>query len=55
VAKLNVDDHGDIAVRFNVQGIPALLVFKDGVLRGQIGKMNRSKSTLLNELSQTLG
>jgi thioredoxin 1 len=55
VAKLNVDDHGDIAVRFNVQGIPALLVFKDGVLRGQIGKTNRSKSTLLNELSQTLG
>jgi thioredoxin 1 len=55
VAKLNVDDHGDIAVRFNVKGIPALLVFKDGVLRGQIGKMNRSKSTLLNELSQTLG
>ncbi|MFZ9953027.1 MAG: thioredoxin [Ilumatobacteraceae bacterium] len=55
VAKLNVDDHGEIAVRFNVRGIPALLVFKDGALLGQIGKANRSKSTLLSELSQTLG
>jgi thioredoxin 1 len=30
IAKLNVDDHGDIAGRFNVMSIPTMLLFKDG-------------------------
>ena len=30
VCKLNVDDNQNIAVRYNIQGIPALLIFKDG-------------------------
>ena len=30
VCKLNVDDNQNIAVRYNVQGIPTLLIFKDG-------------------------
>ena len=51
VAKLNVDDHGDTAVRFNVRGIPALLVFKDGSLVGQIGKLERGEERLLKELN----
>lgn len=30
VCKLNVDNNQNIAVRHNIQGIPALLIFKDG-------------------------
>ncbi len=30
VCKLNVDDNQNIAVNYNIQGIPALLIFKDG-------------------------
>lgn len=30
VCKLNVDDNQSIAVNHNIQGIPALLIFKDG-------------------------
>jgi thioredoxin 1 len=30
VAKLNVDDHGEIGTKYNIISIPTLLVFKDG-------------------------
>ena len=34
VAKLNTDENQAIAVRFNINAIPTLLVFKDNVLVG---------------------
>jgi thioredoxin 1 len=36
VCKLNVDNNQNIAARYNVQGIPTLLIFKDGQEVGRI-------------------
>jgi len=35
IGKLNVDDNGGTAMRYNVRGIPTLLVFKGGQVVGQ--------------------
>jgi thioredoxin 1 len=53
VAKLNVDDHGDIAGRFSVMSIPTMLLFKDGeVVKQLVGAM--PKARLLEEISEFL-
>lgn len=53
VAKLNVDDHGDIAGRFSVMSIPTMLLFKDGeVVKQMVGAM--PKARLLEEISEFL-
>lgn len=36
VAKLNVDDHADVATRYNVRGIPTLLLFHQGQVVDQM-------------------
>lgn len=36
VAKLNVDDNTATASRYNIRGIPTLLLFRGGSVRGQI-------------------
>jgi thioredoxin 1 len=36
IGKLNVDENPDTAIKFNVRGIPALLLFKDGQLVDQV-------------------
>ena len=53
VAKLNVDDHGDIATRFNVMSIPTMIVFKNGEAVGRLVGA-RGKSALLSDLAEHL-
>lgn len=53
VAKLNVDEHGDIAQRFNVMSIPTLLVFDKGEVRKRLVGA-KGKGQLLQELSEFL-
>lgn len=42
VGKLNVDDNGNTAQRYNVRGIPTLLLFKEGkVVEQRVGAMSK--------------
>ena len=53
IAKLNVDDYGDIAGRFNVMSIPTMLLFHKGEIKTKIvGAM--PKGRMLEELSKFL-
>ena len=36
VTKLNVDHNNSTSARYNIKGIPTLLLFKDGVIKDQI-------------------
>jgi catechol 2,3-dioxygenase len=50
VAKVNIDQSPALAQRFNIQSIPTLLYFRDGVLRDQsIGVV--SKKTIVSKLA----
>ncbi|MBM3814526.1 MAG: thioredoxin TrxA [Acidimicrobiia bacterium] len=50
VGKLNVDENGGTAMRYNIRGIPTLLVFKSGqVVAQKVGAVGKSDvSELLN-------
>ncbi len=53
VAKLNVDEHPDLARRYDVMSIPTLLVFNKGVLaKRMVGA--KGKGQLLQELQEFL-
>ena len=53
VAKLNVDENPDLAMRFNVMSIPTLLVFDKGsVAKRLVGA--KGKGALLQELQEFL-
>jgi thioredoxin 1 len=54
IAKLNVDEHGDIAGRFGVMSIPTMLVFKNGEIVNKIVGA-KAKSALLADLAPVLG
>ncbi len=44
VGKLNVDDNGDTAMRYNIRGIPTLLLFKGGrVVEQRVGAVGKSE------------
>ncbi len=46
VGKYNVDDSNEVAMKHGIRGIPTLLLFKGGVVVGQVVGL-RSKSDLL--------
>jgi len=53
IAKLNVDDNPDIAMRFQVMSIPTLILFKDGQdVKRLVGA--KGKRQLLAELEEHL-
>jgi len=54
VAKLNVDEHPDLARRFDVMSIPTLIVFKDGQPKKRLVGA-KGKGQLLQELDEFLG
>ncbi len=50
VGKLDVDQEADLAMKFNVQSIPTLLLFKDGEVVGQ--KIGAAPRGAIEELFQ---
>ncbi len=53
IAKLNVDEAGDVARRFEVMSIPTLIVFKDGEPAKRIVGA-KGKAALLDDLGDFL-
>jgi thioredoxin 1 len=53
VAKLNVDDNPDLAMRYNVMSIPTLLVFSGGEVQKRLVGA-KGKTQLLQELDEFL-
>lgn len=53
IAKLNVDDHPDIAGRFNVMSIPTMLLFQGGEIKTKIVGAH-PKGRMLEELAAFL-
>lgn len=44
IAKINVDDEGDLAARYQVRSIPTLLLFRDGqLISTKIGALTASQ------------
>lgn len=53
IGKLNVDENREIAVKYNITGIPTLLLFKDGKeVKKLVGAMAKDK--ILAEIDQFL-
>ena len=53
IAKVNVDDNPDVAMRFNVMSIPTLLIFDGGEVKKRVVGA-KGKGALLQELDEFL-
>jgi thioredoxin 1 len=50
VGKLDVDSNGQTAMRYNIRGIPTLLLFKNGrVVEQRVGAVGKSEVTKMLE------
>ena len=46
VVKLNVDENGATPAKFNIRGIPTLMLFKNGAVEAQkVGSLSKSQLT----------
>ncbi|MEA3364902.1 MAG: thioredoxin [Candidatus Hydrogenedentes bacterium] len=54
IAKVNVDNESELAIRFNVSSIPTLLVFKNGQVVHQFIGVT-SKSDMAQAINNALG
>lgn len=46
VSKVNVDDEPSLSAKYNIRGIPSLLLFKDGrVVDTSVGSINKNQLT----------
>ena len=46
VGKVNVDENQSLSLKYNIRAIPALLFFKNGLLRNQVTGMTSKKDLL---------
>ncbi|MBI3544200.1 MAG: thioredoxin [Deltaproteobacteria bacterium] len=53
VVKVNIEDCPDIAQKYSVRGVPAMLIFKDGAIKDSLVGAH-SKETILNALKTQL-
>ena len=46
IGKLNVDENGQVAMRYNIRGIPTLLLFKGGkIVEQRVGAVGKAEVT----------
>ena len=53
ICKVNTDENKDLAVEFGIRSIPAILIFKDGVLKEQMVGV-QSKQILASKINSLL-
>lgn len=53
IAKINVDDSPEIASQYGVRGIPTLILFKDGQVKGQMVGVN-PKSNIVQMIQKAV-
>ncbi len=53
IAKVNVDDSPDIASQYGVRGIPTLILFKEGQIKGQMVGVN-PKSSIVSLIQKNI-
>lgn len=54
IVKVNVDEHGDLAEKYGIQGIPAMKFFKEGEIVGEIIGL-QPKDALMETIDKQLG
>lgn len=54
IVKLNVDEEGEIAGRYNIQSIPTMILFKDGVEMDRLIGLRQEKE-LLSAIESVIG